>query len=214
MSSERPIPESSLEQRSAPRVDIFREVACASGSTIVRSQVADLSVGGMFVDTTCTPFPVGRRVVVHLSLRPEDAPLALDAEVGYVQEGIGMGVRFFHLAEVDREAIAAFVDEALHLRGPGGPPLRRSARVSVELPIRIRARDAQGEVFDAAACIVTLSKHGASLVSGHNLALGARIRLETASGREFQGNIVWVGRGGQVGVQCRGLAQSFGFQFP
>jgi hypothetical protein len=46
-----------------------------------------------------------------------------------------------------------------------------------------------------------------------------KLRLETTSGREFLSNIVWVGSdasksGGQVGVQCRGLAQSLGFQFP
>jgi PilZ domain-containing protein len=214
MSSERPIQESSLDQRSAPRVELFREIACASGRTIVRSQVADLSVGGMFVDTTRTPLPVGSRIVVRVSLRPEDPVLALDAEVCYVQEGIGMGVRFLHLAEEEREQISAFVDEVLHQKGPGGPPLRRSARVTVELPIRIRGADVRSDAFDESTRIITLSRHGACLVSAHSLVVGARLRLETASGHEFQGNVVWVGSGGQVGVQCRGLAQSFGFQFP
>ncbi len=38
--------------------------------------MADVSVGGMFVDTTRTPLPVGSRIVVRVSLRPEDpAPL-------------------------------------------------------------------------------------------------------------------------------------------
>ena len=214
MSFERPIHDSSLDQRRAPRVDLLREIACASGGTIVRSQVADLSVGGMFVYTTRTPFPVGSRVVVRFSLRPEDPPLAIDSEVGYVQEGIGMGVRFQHLAEADREGIAAFVDEVLHQKGPGGPPLRTSARVTVELPIRIRGADSQGDAIDEATRIITLSRNGACLISAHSLAIGARLRLETASGDEFQCNVVWVGSGGQVGVRCRGLAQSFGFQFP
>jgi hypothetical protein len=46
-----------------------------------------------------------------------------------------------------------------------------------------------------------------------------KLLLETPSGREFKSNVVWVGTAasrseGQVGVQCRGLAQSLGFQFP
>lgn len=46
-----------------------------------------------------------------------------------------------------------------------------------------------------------------------------KLLLETPRGDEFRGNVVWVGSaasgsGGQVGVQCRGLAQSLGFQFP
>ena len=48
---------------------------------------------------------------------------------------------------------------------------------------------------------------------------GAKLLLETPNGREFKSAIVWVGDGpsrsdGQVGIQCRGLAQSLGFQFP
>ncbi len=218
MSLEPPIP-ASLEQRGNPRVDFFRDILCASEGTIVRSQVADLSVGGMFVDTIRTPFAVGSRVTVRFSLRPGDPPRALDAEVGYVQEGIGMGVRFVGLDEAERQRIAAFVDEALRRKGAGAPPVRKSARVTVQLPIRVRGARADGDAFDEATRVVTLSKHGACLVSTYNLAVGARLRLVTARGREFLGNVVWVGNAasgsaGQVGVQSRGLAQSLGFQFP
>jgi hypothetical protein len=218
MSTPRPGHDASPEQRRSPRVDLFREIACAGDGTVVRSQVADLSVGGMFLDTIRSPFPVGSRVVVRFSLRTGDPPLALDAEVGYVQAGIGMGVRFVGLSETVRRRIAAFVDEAQRRKGAGGPPLRKSARVTVELPIRVRGSRADGDVFDEATRVVTLSKHGACLVST-NLAVGARLRLVTARGREFLGNVVWVGSpasssAGQVGVQCRGLAQSLGFQFP
>jgi hypothetical protein len=219
MSTERPLHDASLEQRRSPRVDLFREIACAGEGTVARSHVADLSVGGMFLDTIRRPFPVGTRVVVRFSLRPVDPPLALDAEVGYVQEGIGMGVRFVGLAEADRERIAAFVDEARRRKGMGGPPLRKSARVTVQLPIRVKGARADGDAFDETTRVVTLSKHGACLVSTYNLAVGTRLRLVTARGREFLGNVVWVGSvasgsAGQVGVQCRGLAQSLGFQFP
>jgi hypothetical protein len=219
MSSEQPIPDADLERRGTPRVDLFREIACAADGTVVRSHVADLSVGGMFLDAIRTPFPAGSRVVVRFSLRPGDPPLALDAEVGYVQEGIGMGDRFVGLSETVRRRIAAFVDEALRRKGAGGPPLRKSSRVTVQLPIRVQGARADGDAFDETTRVVTLSKHGACLVSAYNLAVGARLRLVTARGREFLGNVVWVGNvasgsAGQVGIQSRGLAQSLGFQFP
>jgi hypothetical protein len=90
--------------------------------------------------------------------------------------------------------------------------------VTVELPIRVQGTRADGDAFDETTRVVTLSKHGACVVST-NLAIGTRLRLVTARGREFLGNVVWVGNpasssAGQVGVQCRGLAQSLGFQFP
>ena len=49
--------------------------------------------------------------------------------------------------------------------------------------------------------------------------VGTKLVLETPGGREFTSSVVWVGDGssrsdGQVGIQCRGLAQSLGFQFP
>jgi hypothetical protein len=89
----------------------------------------------------------------------------------------------------------------------------------VEVPIRMRGAHTDGAAFDERARIVTLSKHGASLVSGCALDVGMKLLLETASGREFKSNVVWVGTPasrseGRVGVQCRGLAQSLGFQFP
>jgi hypothetical protein len=208
-----------LEQRRDARVDLFREITCESGGVVVDSEVADLSVGGMFIDTLRTPFPAGTLIVVRFALRAGEPILALDAEVSYVQERIGMGIRFVGLEEADHYRIAAFVDEAVRRKGLGGPPLRKSTRVFIEVPVRVRGARTNGPAFDESTRIVTLSKHGACLVSGYVLQVGMKLRLETSAGREFLSNVVWVGSeasrsGGQVGVQCRGLAQSLGFQFP
>ena len=58
---------------------------------VARSQVADLSVGGMFIDLCQTPFAAGSRVTARFALRAGEPRLALEAEVHYVQERIGMG---------------------------------------------------------------------------------------------------------------------------
>jgi hypothetical protein len=129
-----------------------------------------------------------------------------------------MGIRFVDLSPLDRGRIAAFVDEAQKRRGTA-PPVRKSARVSVQVPVRIRLTHGDGPAFEEATRIVTLSKHGACLESGHALQVGAKLLIATPRGREFKGNVVWVGSEasrslGQVGIQCRGLAQELGFQFP
>jgi len=207
------------EQRRHKRVDLFQEVVCESGGVEARSQVADISVGGMFIDLPRPPFPRGTRVTARFALRADEPRMVVDADVHYVQERIGMGIRFLDLRDEDRDWIAAFVEESAPRRGSGGPPLRKSARVSVEVPVRVRGARTNGPAFDERTSIITLSKHGACLVTGMAVDVGMKLLLETVHGLEFKSNVVWVGSEasrseGQVGVQCRGLAQSLGFQFP
>jgi hypothetical protein len=173
----------------------------------------------MFIDMPRPPFLKGTRVTARFALRDDEPRMVVDADVHYVQDRIGMGIRFVDLWDPDRDWIAAFVEEATRRKSLGGPPLRKSARVFVEVPIRVRGACANGPAFDERASIVTLSKHGACLVSGNHLDVGMKLLLETPRGLEFRSNVVWVGgeasrSGRQVGVQCRGLAQSLGFQFP
>ena len=220
MQPELPIDDPNHEQRRNPRADLFQEIACEGDGVVAHSQVADISVGGMFIDLHQTPFPAGSRLITRFTLHADEPRLALEAEVHYVQERIGMGILFASLEGRERDRIAGFVGEALRRKSLGAPPLRKSARVLVEVPIRMRGARTHGPAFDERTSIITLSKHGACLRSGHaTLDVGMKLLLETPRGREFKGNVVWVGSeasrsGGQVGVQCRGLAQSLGFQFP
>jgi hypothetical protein len=207
------------ELRRHARVDLFQEIVCDSGEAEVRSRVADVSVGGMFVDLATPPFERGTRVTARFALREDEPRMVVDADVHYVQDGIGMGIRFVDIRDEDRDWIAAFVDESARRKRAGGPPLRKSARVFVEVPVRVRGAHASGLTFDERTSIVTLSKHGACLLSKASLEVGMKLLLETARGLLFKSNVVWVGTpptssAGQVGIQCRGLAQSLGFQFP
>ncbi len=207
------------EMRRHARVDLFQEVVCESGEVEARSRVADVSVGGMFVDIAAPPFARGTRVTTRFALREDEARMVVDADVHYVQDGIGMGIRFVDLRDEDREWIAAFVEESGRRKRSGGPPLRKSARVVVEVPVRVRGAHTNGPAFDERTSIVTLSKHGACLMSKTGLEVGMKLLLETARGLLFKSNVVWVGTGatnsaGQVGIQCRGLAQSLGVSFP
>ena len=208
----------SLEQRRHPRADIFQEIACEADGVACRSQVADLSVGGMFIDLQRPPFEASARVRARFSVHTGEPPILASAVVHYVQDGIGMGIRFVDLDDTDRERIAAFVEDATRRKGTA-PPVRKSARVSVQVPVRLRGTSAGGPAFDERTHIVTLSKHGACLESDYVVDVGAKLLIEIPRGREFKGNVVWVGSAAshserQVGIQCRGLAQALGFQFP
>jgi hypothetical protein len=207
------------ELRRHRRVDLFQEVVCESGEVEVRSRVADVSVGGMFVDLATVPFARGARVTARFALRADEPRMVVDADVHYVQDAIGMGIRFVDLRDEDRDWIAAFVEESARRKKAGGPPVRKSARVFVEVPVRLRGAHTNGPEFDEATSIVTLSKHGACLRARTSLEVGMKLLLETTRGLLFKSNVVWVGSvatrsEGQVGIQCRGLAQSMGFQFP
>jgi hypothetical protein len=208
-----------VELRHHQRADLFQEISIAGGGVVSRSQVADVSVGGMFVDVFRVPFALGSRVTVRFPLRPGEPAVVLEAEVHYVQPGIGVGLRFVSLAGPERARIAEYVDEWLHLKRAGAPPVRKSSRVAVTVPVRVRGARSDGPSFDEQAKIVTLSKHGACLVAEHTVDVGMKLVLETKAGRAFKGSVVWVGSAasrseGQVGLSCRGLAQSLGFQFP
>jgi hypothetical protein len=207
------------ELRRHRRVDLFQEVVCTGGDVEARSRVADVSVGGMFVDLHSPPFDRGTRVTARFALHDDEPRMVVDADVHYVQDGIGMGIRFVDLRDEDRDWIEAYVDEAARRKRAGAPPLRKSARVFVEVPVRVRGALADGPAFDEQTSIITLSKHGACLRAGASLEVGMKLLLETARGLLFKSNVVWVGSvatrsEGQVGVQCRGIAQSLGFQFP
>ena len=144
----------------------------------------------------------------------------VEADVSYVQAGIGMGVRFLNLEHSDRDRIAAYVDRTMKrpvMRGEFH--LRKSSRVAINVPVRVRTSLADGADVDQRTQIITLSKHGACLLVSGRMDVGTKLLLETPGGREFKSSVVWVGDGpsrsdGQVGIQCRGLAQSLGFQFP
>lgn len=206
------------ENRQEPRVSLSSEVDCEVDSGHVRWRFADLSAGGMFIDVY-DPLPPGTQFGLRFQLEPP--PISAKAQVHYVQPRIGMGVGFVDLAKDDRERIREIVDRLYTAgRQRGDATLRRSARVLVHIPVKVgTANGATSADVDEDAAIVKLSKNGGCIATRHKLGVGEKLRLFTTSGREFLAGIVWVGdqsskTGGQLGIQCRGLAQALGFQFP
>jgi hypothetical protein len=206
------------ENRRHPRVCLSSEVECELDDRHVRWRFADISVGGMFIDVY-DPLPPGTLFRLRFQLDPP--PIAARAQVNYVQPRIGMGVEFVDLDPAAQERINDIVSRMYVTSRQGGDAtLRRSARVLVNIPVKVGAANgADGIRFDEEAAIVKLSKNGGCISTSRPVGVGEKLKLFTAGGREFLAGIVWVGdqstkTDGQVGIQCRGLAQALGFQFP
>jgi uncharacterized protein (TIGR02266 family) len=207
------------DNRREPRVCLSSEVDCELDNGHVRWRFADISAGGMFIDVY-DPLPPGTLFRLRFQLDPP--PIAAKAQVHYVQPRIGMGVEFVELQAEDRDRIREIVNRMfVSGRQRGDATLRRSARVLVNIPVKVGVANGGGGEYhyDDDAAIVKLSKNGGCISTSRPVAMGETLRLFTTGGREFMAGIVWVGdqstkTGGQVGIQCRGLAQALGFQFP
>ena len=96
------------ERRHWRRVTFFCE-ALLEGIDVSHAHVriADLSVGGAFIDAR-TVLPPGALVNVRFTLLNQE--VAATAEIRYSMPGMGMGLRFVELSSDARDLIARFVE--------------------------------------------------------------------------------------------------------
>ena len=181
-----------FELRTNPRVSLFQEIVCEGAGGTARSQAADISVGGMFIDVPSPPFAPQELVTARFALGSDERLIAVEAAVNYVQDGIGMGICFLNLDPADLERIAAFVDRTLHRPVLQGQiHLRKSSRVTVNVPVRVRTRPADGSELEETTSIITLSKHGACLLLSSRMdverSCSWRRRVAASSGAAWSG---------------------------
>jgi len=209
---------SDSERRKDRRVSLVHEIECEGEGGIFRKRVADISFGGMFIDTL-TSFAPGSVIKVRFRLPGSDLPTEVNAKILYVQEKIGTGVTFLDLKDKDRDKIRELIELlGAKKRGPVATDTVKSSRVIVNIPVTLMGTEL-GESFEESATIVTLAKHGARIKTDRKLDIDATVFLHTSNGAEFEARVAWVGTAasrteGEVGIQCRGLALALGFNFP
>jgi len=93
------------ERRKSRRVAIFQDILLGNRS-LPRGQ--DIGEEGMFIHTK-EPFMRGSIIDLSFRLFNDERPISVQAEVIYVQEGLGMGVKFRKISQEDRERIRRFV---------------------------------------------------------------------------------------------------------
>jgi hypothetical protein len=97
---------------------------------------------------------------------------------------------------------------------------RRSTRLAIAIPVSISGRDSRDQTFKENTRTVIINKHGAKIVTFHELALGSEILLENrALGRSAKTFVVWLGdrrsvkEAQEVGVQLSEPQNIWGIDF-
>jgi len=101
-----------LERRRFERAPITAQVEyeltnSSSGPSRVRKNMANISVGGLFISTE-EPIKAGTRMVVRFELPNKHRVIAV-SRVCYTKKGLGLGVEFLNLDDEDREEIETFI---------------------------------------------------------------------------------------------------------
>ena len=96
-----------LERREHRRIPFNREVEVIGRGMFLCSS---LSGGGLYLETV-NAIPVGTVVDLRFKLHASDAdPLKIKACVVYVNERVGIGIRFVDLNLEDREEMVRFIE--------------------------------------------------------------------------------------------------------
>jgi hypothetical protein len=106
-----------VEQRRSHRspLDTAVQVKRNGSEDVAEGRARDVSVGGMFVETT-SPFPFGTEVVVHALLPGHNEELAMPAVVRWTRHD-GMGLQFGLLGARETHTITEIVRAEAARRG-------------------------------------------------------------------------------------------------
>jgi uncharacterized protein (TIGR02266 family) len=101
-----------VERRRFERAPITAQVEyeltnASSGPSRVRKKLANISSGGLFINTD-EPIRAGTRMVVRFELPNKHRVIAV-SRVCYARKGRGLGVEFLNLDDEDREEINAYI---------------------------------------------------------------------------------------------------------
>jgi hypothetical protein len=111
-------------------------------------------------------------------------------------------------------------NEVSMTKGPSKAPLRRSARVSLRIPVTVLGKLADGRSFQEEASVLTVSKFGAKLKTSLPLSVGAEVKVRPKMNREAAlFRVVWVGRPGspregEIGIEYAEVSNLLGISFP
>jgi hypothetical protein len=99
--------------------------------------------------------------------------------------------------------------------------VRRSTRLSISIPIGISGKDAEGRAFKENVRTLVISKHGAKILTVHQLSSGTEILVENKSlGNIAKATVVWLEARRrsrdlhQVGLQLVEAQNIWGIEFP
>jgi hypothetical protein len=92
-----------LRRHQRAPLDVSVEFVGKGSNERLRGKARDISLGGMFVETT-QPLPFSSELTVHVLLPAQKAPFALPGVVRWTRDG-GMGVQFGLIGARETHAI-------------------------------------------------------------------------------------------------------------
>jgi hypothetical protein len=101
-----------------------------------------------------------------------------------------------------------------------GATRRRSTRLAIAIPITINGKDSAGHAFKENSRTAVINKHGAKILTFHQLTIGAELSIENrALGRTAKATVVWQGDRPapkdpmEVGIQLLHAENIWGIEF-
>jgi uncharacterized protein (TIGR02266 family) len=107
MKSSNPAERRKYERAEATAQVEYELTNSSSGPSRVRRNMANISLGGVFIATE-EPIRTGTRMVVRFELPNKHRVIAV-SRVRYVKKDIGLGVEFLSLDEEDREELKEYI---------------------------------------------------------------------------------------------------------
>jgi hypothetical protein len=102
---------SGIERRKYRRAVIITEVEIVAGGEKLLAPTRDISIGGLFLQSTTVP-PADTQVRVQFHLEPGKPPVEALARIAYIVPGRGAGVEFTELSAENLSRIESFVASA------------------------------------------------------------------------------------------------------
>jgi type IV pilus assembly protein PilZ len=114
---------SGSERRSADRIDVTWSVDCETEDTFLYANITNISEMGIFVRTN-EPLEVGTQLTLKFAPPGSREPLVLGGQVQWVNPvrmlasnpNPGMGIRFVHLSQENRERLIELVRTIAYVR--------------------------------------------------------------------------------------------------
>src|SRR5437773_1883366 len=180
------------EKRKDKRISLIQEIECEGEAGTFQKRLADISYGGMFIDTL-TAFAPGTIITVRFRLANSDKPVVVTARVLYVQDKIGTGVKFLDLKPEDREKIRELITRLSAKKRTPPSEAAKSSRVIVNMPVMLMGTESGGASFEESATIVALARNGTRIRTVKKLDVDMTVFLHTANGSKFEARVVWIG---------------------
>jgi PilZ domain len=155
-------------RRRFPRVPLVTAVELQTACSVAYGFSENISLGGMLVRSEVSLAPATPALTTFV-LRGAGR-MQIESRVVHCRPGVRTGLEFVRLTEVQQTILKEFAQ-------PKITTLRRSARIPVRLFLELSWID-RGQMLDALAETVLISRHGCLVLTKADVAVGRHISLK------------------------------------